>query len=137
LNSHDIRGFFAWIRIEKRLLLLDNHDRLIYEVVAMSDEILKSIEGHMSQLIQMVAENNQLMKQVLKRMDRLEERMDNFEQRMDQSEQKFDLETQISSLRHEEVVKEMRSSRIDLDYLRNESSKHDMEINKIKTLIQS
>ena len=99
------------------------------EVVLLNDK-LNSLEQHILQLINMVAENNKIVKETNNRMDRLEQRMDN-------QEKKFDIEKQLNAARHVELIKEIRSNSIDIDYLRNEISKHDLEINKIKTLTSS
>jgi uncharacterized coiled-coil protein SlyX len=124
----------------------------------MIEERLNSLEGHMQQLIKMVAENNRMLAETIQvvkgtskrmdsmeskmesmesKMDSMEIKMDNMESKMDNMEKKFDLEKQLNGLRHEELIKESRNTRVDIDYIRNQSSKHDMEIHKVKALIQS
>ena len=98
----------------------------------MSEERLERIEQLIVQLIQMVAENNKIVKSLEKRMDNLEQRMDNLERRMDSQAQRFDTESKLNQQRHHDVMKEIRNLIFEVDYLRDQSSKHDMEIHKLK-----
>mgnify|MGYP001478839349 FL=1 len=105
------------------------------------EERLDRLEQLVVQLIHMVGENNKIVKDLSQRMDRLEQRMDKLEQRMDKLEQRmdkleqrFDEESALSQRRHQEVIKEVRNLNFEVDYLRNQTSKHDMEIHKIKQL---
>jgi chromosome segregation ATPase len=112
------------------------------------EERLDRLEQLVVQLVHMVGENNKIVKDLSQRMDRLEQRMDRLEQRMDKIEQRmdkleqrmdkleqrFDEESALNRLRHQEVIKEVRNLNFEVDYLRNQTSKHDMEIHKIKQL---
>jgi len=105
------------------------------------EERLDRLEQLVVQLIHMVGENNKIVKDLSQRMDRLEQRMDKLEQRMDKLEQhmdkleqRFDEESALNQRRHQEVIKEVRNLNFEVDYLRNQTSKHDMEIHKIKQL---
>ncbi|WP_407272113.1 hypothetical protein [Radiobacillus sp. PE A8.2] len=92
----------------------------------MIEERLDRIEAHMLQLIKMVAETNKVMNSFSVRMDRLE-------QRFDRQEQKFEQEQALSAKRHKELLKETRNNSVEIDYVRNEVSKHDMAIHKLET----
>lgn len=98
----------------------------------MNEERLERIEQHLVQLIQMVGENNQAIKGLERRMDQLEQRMDHLEQRMNQLDKRVDKESELNRLRHQELVKEVRYVHFDIEYLRNQTSKHDMEIHKLQ-----
>mgnify|MGYP001945294098 CR=1 FL=1 len=95
------------------------------EVNEMIEERLDRIEAHMQQLITMVAENNKVVMN-------LSERMDSMEQKFDGLEKKFEQEQEISEKRHKELLKETRNNTFEIDYLRNEVSKHDMAIHKLE-----
>jgi hypothetical protein len=110
----------------------------------MSEERLNSLDSHVQQLIQMVAENNKMMtensKMVMENNKMVAENMRMTKElsgRMDRMEQAFQEEKQLNELRHKEVLKELRSNQVDIDYLRNQVSKHDMEIHKLKATLQS
>jgi chaperonin cofactor prefoldin len=105
----------------------------------MVEESLERIERHMVQLIQMVAENNKTVASLEQRFDGLEHRFDGLEhrfdgleQRFDGLEQRFDDEKELNRLRHKELLKEVRNINFEIDYLRNQSAKHDMEIHVLK-----
>ena len=91
------------------------------------EERLDRLEQLVVQLVHMVGENNKIVKDLSQRMDRLEQHMDKLEQR-------FDEESALNQRRHQEVIKEVRNLNFEVDYLRNQTSKHDMEIHKIKQL---
>lgn len=97
----------------------------------MVEQRLDRIEELLTQLIKMTAENNNIVKNV-GRMDRLDHRMDRLEQRMDGFEQQFVEEKQLNAQRHLETLKEIRHFSFEIDYLRNQSAKHDMEIHVLK-----
>lgn len=84
----------------------------------MNEERLERIENHLVQLIQMVAENNHGLVELRQRFDGLEQR--------------FDAERELNRNRHQEVMKEIRNQHFENDYLRNQLSKHDVEIHKLK-----
>ena len=94
----------------------------------MSEERLDRIEGLISQLIQMVGENNKTVKN-------LEQRFEGMEQRFDGLEQRFETEKELNRLRHAELLKEIRNTNYEIDYLRNEYAKHDMELYVLKQKI--
>lgn len=121
----------------------------------MMEERLDRIEQLMVQLIQMVAENNAIVKGTAERVDGmeqrfdgleqrfdgleqrfdgLEQRCDGLEQRFDGLEQRFDNESKLNQQRHHEIMKEIRNTNFEVDYLRNQASKHDMAIHKLEQL---
>lgn len=87
----------------------------------MLEEQLTRLENHMTQLISMVAENN-------KSVMTLSERFDGLEQR-------FDTEKELNKLRFEELIKEVRNIKFESDYLRDQVSRHDVEIHKLNQKI--
>lgn len=91
----------------------------------MVEKRLERIEEMITQLIKMTAENNNVVKQV-------EQRMDGLEQRMDGLEQKFAEEKKLNEQRHQEILKEIRYFSFEIDYLRNQSAKHDMELHVLR-----
>ena len=91
----------------------------------MIEKRLDRIENLIIQLIQMVAENNKTVKNVEQRMERMEGRMDRMGQR-------FTDERELHAQRHKEVIKELRYTGAEIDYLRNQTAKHDMEIHVLK-----
>jgi chromosome segregation ATPase len=74
----------------------------------------------------------QRMDGIEQRMDGIEQRMDDIEQRMNGFEQHFAEEKKLNAARHQEILKELRYSNIEIEYLRNQSAKHDMEIYVLK-----
>lgn len=95
----------------------------------MSEERFDRLERHMKQLIQMVAENNKTCKEIVIRMDRMDTHMGELTT-------EFADEKRLNEVRHVELIKEARSQHVDIEYLRNQVSKHDMEINKLKVANQ-
>ncbi|MBM7573364.1 hypothetical protein [Aquibacillus albus] len=91
----------------------------------MSESRLDRIEAHMEQLIYMVAENNKMILQNNSIVQNISDRMDCLEQAAKQ-------DRQINEARHKELLKEIRNNSYETDYLRNEVSKHGMEIHKLK-----
>ena len=91
----------------------------------MSEERFDRLEKHMEQLIQMVAENNKVVLENNKITQELSTRMNGLEN-------EFTEEKKLNQQRHKEVLKEMRSQNVDIDYLRDQVSKHDMDIHNIK-----
>jgi predicted nucleic acid-binding Zn-ribbon protein len=114
----------------------------------MSEASLNSINEHVVQLIKMVAENNRFVKGMEERFDSLEPRFDGLEQRFDgleqrfdglekrfdHFEQKFETERELNRLRHEELIKEIRNQHFEIEYIRNQVARHDMEIYKLKQI---
>lgn len=119
----------------------------------MIEERLDRIEGMITQLIQMVGENNKVVKNVEQRMNRIDSRMDGMEDRMERiegrmdgmedrmdrvegrmvrMEQRLSDEQKLNEQRHQELMKEIRNSSFEIEYLRNQSAKHDMEIHVLK-----
>lgn len=90
----------------------------------MSEERLDRIENLLTQLIQMVAQNNKIVHGLEQRMDRMEQRLDNLEQR-------FEAECELNKQRHYELLGYYRNLNADIEYLRNQSAKHDMELHKL------
>lgn len=103
-----------------------------WEGVPMIEQRLDRLEDMMEQLIRMTAETNAIVKKTEQRMDGIEQRMDGIEQRMDDIEQHFAEEKKLNAARHQEILKELRYSNIEIEYLRNQSAKHDMEIYVLK-----
>lgn len=68
----------------------------------MSEGSLNRIEEHLTQLIHMVAENNQIVKDLKERFDGLEKRFDDFEKH-------FETEKELNRQRHTEVIKEVKT----------------------------
>ena len=91
----------------------------------MSEERFDRLEKHMEQLIQMVADNNKITKELSTRMDGFENEFAD-EKRLNQQRDA------ASQQRHKELLKEMRNQNVDIDYLRDQVSKHDMDIHNIK-----
>ncbi|WP_138420213.1 hypothetical protein [Aquibacillus sediminis] len=85
----------------------------------MSEEKLDRIEKHMEQLMKMVAENNKMVTENNKVVTSLSERMDQMEK--------------SNAQRHKEIIKELRNHTAEIDYLREQVSKHDMAIHKLET----
>jgi len=81
-------------------------------VFRMSEERLERMENHIVQLIQMVAQNNKEVAEL---------------------KQKFEAESELNKQRHSEVMGHIRNGSADIDYLRNQVSKHDMEIHKLNS----
>ncbi len=54
------------------------------------------------------------------------------EQRFDGLVQRVASESEANRLRHLEVMGQLRNANADVDYLRNQVSKHDMELHKIR-----
>ncbi|MBD2848134.1 hypothetical protein IDH44_23295 [Paenibacillus sp. IB182496] len=107
----------------------------------MIEERLDRIEGLITQLIQMVAENNTVVEKLEHRMDGMEQRMDGMERRMDgidqgveTMEEKMSAEHALGERRHQEIMKEIRFSGHEIDYLRNQTAKHDMDIHVLKKM---
>lgn len=90
----------------------------------MSEGSLNRVEEHLTQLIHMVAENNRLVKG-------LEERFNGLEGRFDRFEEHFEIEKELNRQRHVEIIKEIRNIHFEIDYLREQSSKHDMAIHTL------
>lgn len=90
----------------------------------MSEERLDRIENLLTQLIQMVAQNN-------KTVHGFEDRFDSLEQRLDNLEQRFEAECELNKQRHYELLGYYRNLNADIEYLRNQSAKHDMELHKL------
>ncbi|MBB6450742.1 hypothetical protein HNR44_002732 [Geomicrobium halophilum] len=95
----------------------------------MSEERLKTLEGYMEQLNQMVEENNKDIVQLKETFK--EERLLN-----QQRHEEFKEEKMLNQQRHEVLLKELRNQNVDVEYLRDQGSKHDMKINRLKTAIQ-
>lgn len=119
----------------------------------MIEERLDRIEGLITQLIQMGGENNKSVRNIELRMDGVEQRLDGVEQRLDgmgqrldgveqrldsvgqrmeRMEQRFSAEQERNEHRHKEVLKELRNTSFEIDYLREQSSKHDMEMHVLR-----
>lgn len=96
---------------------------------------LARLENHMTQLISMVAENNKTTKVLCEKFDGLEQRFDGLELRFDGLEQRFDTEKELNKLRFEELIKEIRNMKYESDYLRDQVSRHDVEIHKLNQKI--
>lgn len=90
----------------------------------MSEERLDRIENLLTQLIQMVAQNNKIV-------HGFEDRFDSLEQRFDNLEQRFEAECELNKQRHYELLGYYRNLNADIEYLRNQSAKHDMELHKL------
>jgi chromosome segregation ATPase len=122
------------VSIEERL---DRLEQLVVQLIHMvgeNNKIVKDLSQRMDRLEQRMDKLEQRMDKLEQRMDKLEQRMDRLEQRMDKLEQRFDEESALNQRRHQEVIKEVRNLNFEVDYLRNQTSKHDMEIHKIKQL---
>jgi archaellum component FlaC len=97
----------------------------------MSEERLDRIENLLTQLIQMVAQNNKTVHGFADRFDSLEQRFESLEQRFDNLEQRFEAECELNKQRHYELLGYYRNLNADIEYLRNQSAKHDMELHKL------
>ncbi|MHA6482837.1 hypothetical protein ACX1C1_13145 [Paenibacillus sp. strain BS8-2] len=86
---------------------------------------LTRIEDIVTQLVQMVAENNKIVKGHDQRFEQLDQRMDGLEQR-------FETEKELNRLRHVELIKEIRNQHKETEYIRNQVALHDLEIYKLK-----
>ncbi|MBB5171878.1 hypothetical protein [Texcoconibacillus texcoconensis] len=113
----------------------------------MSEDRLNSLESHMQQLLQMMAENNKMAVQNQKMtVENQEMAVENQKMVKENNKIVTDLATRMEHMEHvfqeeqqtnKELLKELRSHQVDIDYLRNQVSKHDMKINKLKTSLQS
>ncbi|MBM7571670.1 hypothetical protein [Aquibacillus albus] len=106
----------------------------------MSEERLDRIEAHMEQLIQMVAksnkmvlENNELVLENNKVVHENNRMVHENTKMIKQLTEEAKRDREVNEARHKELLKEIRNSAYDIDYLRNEVSKHDMEIHKLRT----
>ncbi|MBB6448716.1 vacuolar-type H+-ATPase subunit I/STV1 [Geomicrobium halophilum] len=114
----------------------------------MSEERLNKLEGYMEQLIRMVADNNKIvsgLQQEMKEERKLnQQRYDEFreekhlnQQRYEVNEQRYEEfkeERQLNQERHEVLLTELRKQNVDTEYLRNQVSKHDLEIHRIQMM---
>ncbi|QDI90841.1 hypothetical protein EPH95_06340 [Salicibibacter halophilus] len=98
----------------------------------MSEERFDRLEKHMEQLIQMVADNNKVVLENNKITQELSTRMDGLENEFADEKRLNQQRDAASQQRHKELLKEMRSQNVDIDYLRDQVSKHDMDIHNIK-----
>ncbi|QQK76886.1 hypothetical protein HUG15_15805 [Salicibibacter cibarius] len=101
----------------------------------MSEERLDRIERHIEQLIQMVAENNKVSKDLLSRTDRMDTRMEGIETEFAEEKRLNRQRHAESQQLHKELLKESRSQNVDIGYLRDKVAEHDMEINRIKEAV--
>lgn len=102
------------------------------EVLVVSEERFDRLEKHMEQLIQMFAENNKVVLENNKITQELSTRMDGLENKFADEKRLNQQRDAASQQRHKELLKEMRSQNVDIDYLRDQVSKHDMDIHNIK-----
>lgn len=105
----------------------------------MSEERLSRIEAHMEQLIQMVAKSNQMVMENQKLVQENSKMVqENNKIVQDNSNMIKELADEVrrdrekNEARHKELLREIRNNAYDIDYLRNEVSKHDMELHKLR-----
>ncbi|MEQ6378659.1 hypothetical protein RZN25_17785 [Bacillaceae bacterium S4-13-56] len=92
----------------------------------MYEERLGRMEGLMEQLIKMVGES-------IRKVDESNRKADESLAISNETLSIVLQEREISEKRHDEIMKELQSHSGAIDYLREMTSKHDMEIHKLKS----
>ncbi|HJV45178.1 MAG TPA: hypothetical protein VJ824_05555 [Bacillota bacterium] len=89
----------------------------------MSD--LRRIEEQLSQLISMVAKNNEMIAKNNETVAKVSEKLDELEE-------KLEMERALNKARYEELIKEIRHTKFEINHLRDKTAKNEMEIDVIK-----